>query len=193
MKPINNQNTKIHDISIQSIRAIAEETNEIGDNVLNTIEKQDEQLDSTNNNIKRTEELHTMSSWILRNMTWSGWFYNLFTRLPVIKQRETNELNKINESSKQNVFINKNKMINIDNIDNKNKDQKENKYIAYNSILFNSELTEIEKTLKNIHNTGIKIGEKLDEQNKKLNETSSKSDIMNEKIHRSNSKIIKWL
>jgi hypothetical protein len=179
-----NQTCSIHDI-----RVIAEETNKIGETVLNAIEKQDEQLDATNSNIKSSEELHKSSEWILRNMTWSGWFYNLFTKTPNIRVREIKQY-KTTHTHTSNNSDNQSKISNI----NTNLDKSpQNTYIRYNSLAFNNEINEIEKTLKNIKTTGIKIGEKLDEQNKKLDETTHMNDNLNEQIKKSNNKIIRWL
>lgn len=177
----------VEDINIREISAIAEETNKIGKEVLSMIEKQDEQINKTRNNIENSEGLHRLSNWILRSMTWSGWFYNLFTRTPIIKQNHMDNDNKIKEQIDS---------ININNQQNKQKEQieqREKEYIAYNSMAFKKELIKIEKSLKNIQITGTKIGEKLDEQNKKLHETTIKNDNLNEKIKKTNNKIISWL
>jgi len=172
---------------IHEIRVIAEETSKIGETVLNTIEQQDEKLNNTNTNIKSAEELHKSSEWILRNMTWGGWFYNFFIKFPTIKQREIKECKTCENPN------NSDNQTKINVIDNSLNKVAQNTYVRYNSIAFNSEISEIEKALKNIKITGLKIGEKLDDQNKKLDETTERNDNLNERLKKSNNKIIRWL
>lgn len=193
---MNKNSHSTNNISIKDIRAIAEETNKISSDVLNTISVQDDQLNRIHNNLEDTENLHQMSSWILRNMTWSGWFYNFFTRFPLFKQREIQENQEITKSPsindiKNDIIDNKEKHINLN--DNTNANTNANEYIAYNSMRFNTELYEIEKTLKNLHSSGIIIGEKLDNQNKKLEVTSIKNDTLNLSVKKSNAKITRLL
>ena len=144
---------------IQDIKKCSEETKEISQIVINNIDSQSSQLKNIDSNLKLNEENLKKSNWILRNMTWYGWFLNLFYKVPIETKRE--------ESN-----IIKPELAELDITEKTNNSD----YIVYGSIAFNKELNEIENNVKQIREFGIKIGEKLDAQNKSLEELSTNTE-----------------
>lgn len=158
---------------IQDIKKCCEETKEISKIVINNIDSQSSQLKNIDSNLKLNEENVKKSNWILRNMTWYGWFLNLFYKVPIETKREE--------------YINKSNIIKPElDITKKNNNSD---YIVYGSIAFNKELNEIENNIKQIHDFGIKIGVKLDAQNKSLEELSTKTENIQYKTKKTINKI----
>jgi len=167
----------------------ANETKQISIQVLEQLEKQEQSMMNTNNNLNQSRELLVKSDKLLNDMSWVGWFIgfipfkSFFSRLFKKKQKEDmlfieyNPYNKneqtISNIEERNLLL----PINYDNVNtiNNDIDTTENK----------TEILKLEKELSDLLWIGSKIGEQLDLHNNYLDKMNDKSQIIFDKTKKS--------
>lgn len=163
---------------IQEINKCSRETKGLSIDILENINLQGKQIDNLHSNVKYTVDVTDKSKWILNNMTWFGWFKNLFRKTPTkeLMIRENAVVHRLNHS------VEVNEKTHVDKSDIK-------PYIIPNSIAFNKELKEIEDNLKTLYNVSLEIGVELDKQNNSLETVNYDVENANDKIKSLHKKI----
>ena len=163
---------------IHEIKKCSRETKELSIDVLKNINLQGKQLDNSHSNVKYANDVTDKSKWILENMTWFGWFKNLFRKTPTkeLMIRENTIVNRLNH----NVEVNEKPDVDETYV---------KPYIIPNSIAFNCELKEIEDNLKTMYNISVEIGVELDKQNNSLETVTDDVENVNDKIKSLHKKI----
>jgi hypothetical protein len=185
---ITNNNNNINNIinnneiknKINEIKIVTEETKNILNNVVITIENQSEMLNNTYINTNKNKVLMNQSEYILKTMSWSGWFSLLFNNIFL---RITNIYKYRN--------VKNNKIIDINNFESRekkdivNNNNNNNNSINNNSIILDKEIIELnflENSLNELININKYIGEHLTKQNELLNEIDSDTFSIDNKI-----------
>ena len=180
----------------RDINRSTNETKQISIQVLEQLEKQEQSILNTNNNLNKSRELIVTSDKILNDMSWFGWFIgfipfkSFFSRLFRRRQKEDilfiddkpynrNERTDTN-NEERNSFL----PIDYDNVNiNNNIDTVENQ----------TEILKLEKELSDLLWIGSKIGEQLDLHNDYLDKMNDKSQIIFDKTKNSTKKTNSFL
>lgn len=172
---INNDNNEIKK-RINEIKIVTEETKNILNSVVIAIENQSDSLNNVYINSNKNKELMNQSEYILKTMSWTGWFSILFNnillRITTIYKYKNIKNNKIIDTNK---FESKQKKdIENNNINNFN-----------NSIILDKEIIELnflENSLNELININKYIGEHLTKQNDLLDVIDTDNFSMDNKI-----------
>jgi hypothetical protein len=183
------------------------ETKDISIQILEQLEKQEQSLIQTNNNLNKSNDLIDTSNKVLDTMSWSGWvlsfvpfrrfFSKIFTRKTHEKQLFiTNEPFNVSEINYNEILVNEI----IDNEEEREKLLKINKYYENNmrttielSPQENAELLKLEMELSELLWIGSKIGEHLDLHNNYIDTINEKTQIVSKKTKNINKKTIGFL
>ena len=183
------------------------ETKDISIQILEQLEKQEQSLIQTNNNLNKSNDLIDTSNKVLDTMSWSGWFLSfvpfrgffskIFTRKIHEKQLFiTNEPFNVSEINYNEILVNEI----IDNEEEREKLLKINKYYENNmrttielSPQENAELLKLEMELSELLWIGSKIGEHLDLHNNYIDTINEKTQIVSKKTKNINKKTIGFL
>jgi hypothetical protein len=183
------------------------ETKDISIQILEQLEKQEQRLIQTNNNLNKSNDLINTSNKVLDTMSWSGWFLSfvpfrgffskIFTRKTHEKQLFiTNEPFNPSEINYNKILVNEI----IDNEEERDKLLKINKYYENNmrtmielSPQENAELLKLEMELSELLWVGSKIGEHLDLHNNYIDTINEKTQIVSKKMKNTNKKNIGFL
>ena len=185
------------------------ETKDISIQILEQLEKQEQSLIQTNNNLNKSNDLIDTSNKVLDTMSWSGWFLSFvpfrgfFSKI-FTRRKHENQLFITNEpfNVSENNNTNNNKIENeiIDNEEEREKLLKINKYYENNmrttielSPQENAELLKLEMELSELLWIGSKIGEHLDLHNNYIDTINEKTQIVSKKTKNINKKTIGFL
>lgn len=188
------------------------ETKDISIQILEQLEKQEQSLIQTNNNLNKSNDLIDTSNKVLHTMSWGGWFLSFvplrgfFSKI-FTRRKHEKQLFITNEPFNQSK-INYNKIIVNEIIDNEiidNEEEREkllkiNKYYENNmrttielSPQENAELLKLEMELSELLWIGSKIGEHLDLHNNYIDTINEKTQIVSKKTKNTNKKTIGFL
>ena len=190
-------------------------TKEISIHVLEQLEKQEQSLMQTNNNLNKSNDLIDTSNKVLDTMSWFGWFVSFvpfrgfFSKIFTRRKHEnqlfiTNEPFNVSENNNNNNnntnTNNKTENEIIDNEEEREKLLKINKYYENNmrttielSPQENAELLKLEMELSELLWIGSKIGEHLDLHNNYIDTINEKTQIVSKKTKNTNKKTIGFL
>jgi len=155
---------------IKGTNKVTCETTEIGKNVLSKLSEQSALIRKNDENLEDNNYFLSKTIRILRSMTWFGWIFNFFTRKPSEPEKKEQKkqsddiYKKENEKKEKKIELLENEfkcLIESDDVDKKNED---------------TELSNLESEIKNLHFISLKIGEYLDIHNKELTEMATKTE-----------------
>jgi hypothetical protein len=106
------ENAKIKEL-MTNTNNLSNETNSISKSILETLEKQEKQLENTENNLDETNFLVDISMRLIKSMTWFGWIYHLFAKIPTRNYTPRNDFDSISTQNNNNTDVN-NELTNIE-------------------------------------------------------------------------------
>lgn len=154
------------------IKKCAIETRDIGIQILAKLDDQGESISRTENNIETSNYLLSKSLRIARYMSWFGWIYNWFTKDPELPQQQLQQ-SKAEKNKPEQIKEDHPNVLEIYKI----------------PYVDNEAISEAEKTLAELKQICIKIGEELDNQNDSLERIAVNENKISDKIKSTSSYI----
>lgn len=192
---------------LEDINKCNSETKDISIHILEQLEKQEQYLMQTNNNLNKSNVLIDTSNKVLETMSWFGWFVSFvpftgfFSKL-FTRRKHENQLFIKNEPFNPSDNNNNNNKIENEIIENEEREKllKINEYYENNirttielSPQENKELLKLESELSELLWIGSKIGEHLDLHNNYIDTINEKTQIVSKKTNNVNKKTIGFL
>lgn len=176
---------------------------EIANSIMDQLNIDTERLNNVEDKLDDIKEINKESKYVLRNMTWCGWFLNKFrhkpnsiTKLQDNPQDNITNISTINTHSKER---NREKNHNTSTVPVAKKLSEDINYIhhinsnppLHQSLLLSEEkeLQEISSTLSTLHNSSVIIGNTLDTHTEQLTRIDDKSHGNVRDIERNNRRI----
>ena len=164
---VNNANKK----ALLEAQRNSAEAIEHGKTTLNCLATQDETLRDTEDIVESNEYTLDKTMKVLRGMTWSGMFYNMFNADPHVPDVRGKQSTPSTSSNTKNSASNANKSELIQSSIN-----------TLNSVQDDEpELTEISKNISQLLSMSYAIGEQIEQQNDTLNRIENKTERVHDK------------
>lgn len=170
----NNENTLLEN-SLTSIN----KSFSIGFDILTSLDEQTNKLELTNDILESDEYVLNKALKTIRNMSWSGMFWNLLYSEPIeIYDNRTKSNNTTNNNTTKSNDLtdmnSSNKKMLLENTINKNIIKNKSKQDEY--------LEQISLKLEELHNVSVKIGLNLQEQNNLIDQIDANTELVTNKM-----------